>query len=67
MTLGDLIRLYKAEQEGKQIIMREVFCDDYHCRDYEREVKLADMELSALTRTEENVYVTFYIKGENDY
>lgn len=66
MTLGELIRLYKAEQEGKQVIMYESTSSDYGCHKTEYKVKLADMELSDFIREEEGVYVTFYIKGERD-
>ena len=66
MTLGELIWLYKAEQEGKQVIMCESTSSDYGCHETEYKVKLADMELSDLVREKEGVYVTFYIKGERN-
>lgn len=66
MTLGELIRLYKAEQEGKQVIMYESESSDYGYHEAEYKVKLADMELSDFIREEEGVYVTFYIEGERN-
>lgn len=65
MTLGELIWLYKAEQEGKQVIMCESTSSDYGCHETEYKVKLADMELSDLVKEEERD-VTFYIKGERN-
>ena len=66
MTLGELIRLYKAEQEGKQIMVQKIISGYYENRSYDFEIKLSDTELSDLTREEEDVYVTFYIKGERN-
>lgn len=66
MTLGELIQLYKAEQEGKQIMVQKIIYDDYENRTYDFEIKLSDTELSDLIREEEDAYVTFYIKGERD-
>lgn len=66
MTLGELIWLYKAEQEGKQVIMCEGTSGDYGYHETEYKVKLADMELSDFIREEEGVCVTFYIKGERN-
>lgn len=66
MTLGELIRLYKAEQEGKQIIMYESQSSDYGHHVSEYKVKIADIELSDFIREEEGVYVTFYIEGERN-
>ena len=66
MTLGELIQLYKAEQEGKQIMVQKIIYDDYESYTYDFEIKLSDTELSDLVREEENVYVTFYIKGERN-
>lgn len=66
MTLGELIQLYKAEQEGKQIMVQKIIYDDYENRTYDFEIKLSDTELSDLVREEEDAYVTFYIKGERD-
>lgn len=66
MTLGELIRLYKAEQEGKQVIMCGSTSSDYGYHETEYKVKLADMELSDFIREEEGVIVTFYIKGERN-
>lgn len=67
MTLGELIQLYKAEQEGKQIMVQKIIYDDYESRTYDFEIKLSDTELSDLVREEEGVYVTFYIKEEKIY
>ena len=67
MTLGELIRLYKAEQEGKQIMVHKIISGDYESRTYDFEIELSNTELSDLVRDEEGEYVTFYIKGENEY
>jgi len=66
MTLGELIRLYKAEQDGKQVIMYES-SSDHGYYEVKYKVKLADMELSDFIRKKEGVYVTFYIEGEREY
>ena len=66
MTLGELIQLYKAEQEGKQIMVQKIIYDDYESCTCDFEIKLSDTELSDLVREEEGIYVTFYIKGERN-
>ena len=67
MTLGRLIELYKAEQEGKQIMMRTNVVG-FHCsREYIEEVKISEYELNSLLSTEgSGVYYNFFIKDEED-
>ena len=67
MTLGELIRLYKAEQEGKQIMVHHVKNGYYESYTNDYEIELSNTELSDLVNKEEGEYVTFYIKGEREY
>jgi len=67
MTLGEIIKLYQAEQEGKQIMVhKHIHGHGYtDSRDYNFEVKLSDTELSDLVnQADEDGYIEFYIKGE---
>ena len=67
MTLGRLIELYKAEQEGKQIMMRTNVVGVYCSREYIEEVKISEYELNALLSQEEPGYcINFFIKDEED-
>ena len=47
-------------------MVQKIIYDDYESYTYDFEIKLSDTELSDLVREEENVYVTFYIKGERN-
>lgn len=70
MTLGRLMELYQAEQQGKQIMLREhsiglpISCDRII------EVKISEYELSMLTlkndADEFGYTYTFFIKDEED-
>ena len=54
MTLGRLIELYKAEQEGKQIMMRTNVVG-FHCsREYIEEVKISEYQLNDFLSTDRN-------------
>ena len=70
MTLGRLMYLYQAEQQGKQIMMREYRSG--YLESYERitEVKLSEYDLSLFVddvNTDEFSYsYTFFIKDEED-
>jgi len=70
MTLGRLMELYKAEQQGKQIMQREYHYGCYE--DYERikEVKIFDCDLSTfiLDDTDNGNYYkySYFIKDEED-
>lgn len=65
MTLGELIKLYQAEQEGKQIMVHKHIYGYIESRDYDFEIKLSDTELSDFVNQEnDDVYIEFYIKGE---
>lgn len=66
MTLGELISLYKAEQEGKQIVCEKAIFDDIFTRYVNFDVKLEDMNLEDLLNFKENENVTFYVKGERE-
>jgi len=68
MTLGRLMELYQAEQQGKQIMMRK-----YHYKySYEdiKEIKLSECKLSKLVLdddiNESGYSYTFFIKDEED-
>ena len=67
MTLGRLIELYKAEQEGKQIMMRtNIIGFHYSHKDIEK-VKISEYELNSLLSTEgSGVYYNFFIKDKED-
>ena len=67
MTLGRLIELYKAEQEGKQIMMRTNVVG-FHCsREYIEEVKISEYQLNDFLSTDRNgIYYNFFIKDEED-
>lgn len=71
MTLGRLFELYQAEQQGKQIMMREHRYGNFE--DFERiiEVKLLECGLSLLASepadtAESDSSYTFFIKDEED-
>ena len=59
MTLGRLIKLYQAEQQGKQIMLR-VHHSGYF--EYIEEVKITECELKDLVTDE----ITYFIKDEED-
>ena len=64
MTLGRLIELYKAEQEGKQIMTRVHY---FGCYEHINEVKIIKIELKDLIiDEEEDTSCTFFIKNEED-
>ena len=67
MTLGRLIELYKAEQEGKQIMMRANVVGSYCSREYIEEVKISEYQLNDFLSTDRNgIYYNFFIKNEED-
>lgn len=67
MTLGRLMKLYQAEQQGKQIMMRTRYSEYYSSHEYTEEIKITECELKDLVLDEqENTYITFYIKDEED-
>jgi hypothetical protein len=60
MTLGRVMELYQAEQQGKQIMMRTSYSGYYS---YYKEIKITECELKDLVLDErENISITFYIK-----
>ena len=67
MTLGRLIELYKAEQEGKQIMMRTNVVGFNCSREYIEEVKISEYQLNDFLSTDRNgIYYNFFIKDEED-
>ena len=67
MTLGRIMELYQAEQQGKQIMMRTYRSGYYSSHEYTEEVKITECELKDLVLDEqEGTSITFYIKDEED-
>lgn len=68
MTLGRLMELYQAEQQGKQIMMKEYRCDYIGSYKYIKEIKLSECDLSTLVLGDENddYSYKFFIKDEED-
>ena len=65
MTLGRLIELYQAEQEGKQIMKIEF--NDYLSGKIIESVKISEYELNDLIITDKpGIYYDFFIKDEED-
>jgi len=70
MTLGRLMELYQAEQQGKQIMMREYRCGYLESYEYIEEVELSDCELSTLVLENDadalDYSYTYFIKDEEN-
>ena len=67
MTLGRLIELYKAEQEGKQIMLRTNVVGVHSSREYIEKIKISEYELNNFLSTNRNgIYYNFFIKDEED-
>lgn len=73
MTLGRLMELYQAEQQGKQIMMRVYYSGNRFYKPSEqdiKEVKITECELKDLVfdnQEETTAYIyTFFIKDEED-
>ena len=65
MTLGRLLELYKAEQDGKQIMKKTCHHGYYSSHEYISKVKITECELKDLVLDEqENTSYVFYIKDE---
>ena len=66
MTLGRLIELYQAEQQGKQIMMTTShYGDSFY--EYITKVKISECELKDLVRDEpENESFAYFIQDEED-
>lgn len=66
MTLGRLMELYQAEQQGKQIMKKEYRC--FGSYKYIEEIKLSECVLSMLVLedTDDDYSYTYFIKGEED-
>lgn len=67
MTLGRLIELYQAEQQGKQIMRREWYYGYYSGHEFTSKVKLSECDLKDLVLDEqEDTSITFFVKDEED-
>ena len=67
MTLGRLIELYQAEQQGKQIMRRTYRSGYYSTHKYTEEVKITECELKDLVLGEQgDEFYTYFIKDEED-
>lgn len=67
MTLGRLIELYQAEQQGKQIMLKTYHSDGYYSSEDINEVTISDCELKDLVLNEQGYdHYSFFIKGEED-
>lgn len=67
MTLGRLIELYQAEQQGKQIMKKEYSCGYFGSYKHIKEIKLSECDLSTLVLDDGDDYsYTYFIKGEED-
>lgn len=67
MTLGRLMELYQAEQQGKQIMKRTYRREYYSSHKYIEEVKITECELKDLVLDrQENESYTYFIKDEED-
>lgn len=70
MTLGRLMYLYQAEQQGKQIMMREYRCGYLESFEHIEEIKLSECELSTFVLEDDTDRLgfdyTFFIKDEED-
>jgi len=67
MTLGRLIELYQAEQQGKQIMMRVYHSGYFESQEYTKEVKITECELKGLVLNgQDDISYTFFIKDEED-
>lgn len=69
MTLGRLMELYQAEQQGKQIMVKEYHCGHGYYNSYERikEVTISDCDLEDLIIEKEDISCTYFIKDEDGY
>ena len=68
MTLGRLMELYQAEQQGKQIMKKEYRCGYLESYEHIEEIKLSECDLSMLVLGDEDddYSYTFFIKDEED-
>ena len=70
MTLGRLMELYQAEQQGKQIMVRVFEHGYYESREYISKINLLDEELKDLVLErdddDDDTTYTYFIKDEED-
>ena len=65
MTLGRLMELYQAEQQGKQIMMRTCYHGFYGTEKNTSEIKLTECELKDLILDNQEGK-SYFIKNEED-
>lgn len=71
MTLGRLMELYQAEQQGKQIMMWESSCGYFESYEHIEEVELSHCDLNILVLGDndggyDGYSYIFFIKDEED-
>lgn len=66
MTLGRLMELYQAEQQGKQIMVRESHSGLYFHNDIIKKVRISEWQLNTLVLNDIDKSYTFFIKDEED-
>lgn len=67
MTLGRLMELYKAEQEGKQIVLRIIQFTLGKDIIQDRLIKLSECDLEQLVKSHEyGISYKYFIKDEED-
>lgn len=67
MTLGRLLELYKAEQDGKQIMLTVVHTGYFETHTHIKKVKIAECELKDLINiTDDGDIYYFFIENEED-
>lgn len=68
MTLGRLMELYTAEQQGKQIMLRRYRCGFFETYERITEVKIAECDFSLFVGGGDalDFNYTFFIKDEED-
>ena len=65
MTVGKLFELYKAEQEGKQIMQVMCVTKYGHMSKLIRPVKLSECDLAFLSYTNgDGIYYDYFVEGE---
>lgn len=66
MTLGRLMELYQAEQQGKQIMVKIRDYGYYDTYTRIKEVSISDSDLEDLINNDEDRSCTYFIKDEED-
>lgn len=66
MTLGRLIELYQAEQQGKQIMVKIRDYGYYETYTRIKEITISDCDLEDLVNDKEDRSCTYFIKDEEN-